>query len=490
MSVGGRNCVKSPYQTHKFPLSSSNCYRYIFSGWYCPEGTGHDWRPCPRGTYSPVEFLSRESQCKPCEPGHFCAHINATSVTGQCDAGYFCRNGSDSRQPSGGNTGDAGVCMAGYYCPKGHSNAPIACQPGYYNNQTHRYDISHCRKCPGGDFCAKAGSEWPSGKCQPGYYCKERATSANPVNTTDTGGPCPPGSYCTEGSSFPMACPGGQYNSLWRQYQCFMCPEGHFCPNASSSYQICPEGYYCPNGSDHARECPKGTYKNYTMGNSIDDCKMCPPGKYCPLAGMPRPQGLCDPGWYCTGGSWEKQPLNTNDIANGTAVCPLIGSIGGFCKKGEFCPAGADRPRPCTPGYFCASDYLDKESGLCTAGYYCNGSTVDARPENKTNGDRCPKGYYCPTGSAYPKSCSPGTYSDKEYNQFRNNCMPCLPGMYCASYGLPWPSGNCSEGYYCPAGKLQLKPGNSNCQGKLKLLRVIGVSSYRGYEQKDQKHFD
>ena len=35
---------------------------------------------------------------------------------------------------------------------------------------------------------------------------------------------------------------------------------------------------------------------------------------------------------------------------------------------------------------------------------------------------------------------------------------------------------------------VQLNPGNSNCQGKLELLRVIGVSSYRGSEQKDQKH--
>ena len=35
---------------------------------------------------------------------------------------------------------------------------------------------------------------------------------------------------------------------------------------------------------------------------------------------------------------------------------------------------------------------------------------------------------------------------------------------------------------------IQLNPGNSNCQRKLKLLRVIGVSSYRRFEQKDQKH--
>ena len=34
---------------------------------------------------------------------------------------------------------------------------------------------------------------------------------------------------------------------------------------------------------------------------------------------------------------------------------------------------------------------------------------------------------------------------------------------------------------------IQLNPGNSNCQGKLKLLRVIGVLRYRGFAQKDQK---
>ena len=35
---------------------------------------------------------------------------------------------------------------------------------------------------------------------------------------------------------------------------------------------------------------------------------------------------------------------------------------------------------------------------------------------------------------------------------------------------------------------IQFNPGNSNYQGKLKLLQVIGVSSYRGFEQNGQKH--
>ena len=52
-----------------------------------------------------------------------------------------------------------------------------------------------------------------------------------------------------------------------------------------------------------------------------------------------------------------------------------------------------------------------------------------------------------------------------EPDQHKANCIP----IHCI-YGL------------------QLNPGNSNFQGKSKLLRVIGVSSYRGFEQKDQKH--
>ena len=36
--------------------------------------------------------------------------------------------------------------------------------------------------------------------------------------------------------------------------------------------------------------------------------------------------------------------------------------------------------------------------------------------------------------------------------------------------------------------KETVKPRYSNRQGKLKLLRVIGVSSYRVFEQKDKKH--
>lgn len=40
---------------------------------------------------------------------------------GDCDAGFYCRNGSDSQRPSGGNVGDAGICPSGFYCPTGEA---------------------------------------------------------------------------------------------------------------------------------------------------------------------------------------------------------------------------------------------------------------------------------------------------------------------------------------------------------------------------------
>ena len=181
----------------------------VHIGWYCPEGTGHDWQPCPRGTYSPVEFLSREEQCKPCEPGYFCAFLNATSTSGQCDAGFFCHNGSDQQQPSGGNRGYAGICPSGHYCPQGNPLAPIACPAGHYNNRTHADALGDCRKCPGGLYCEEDGLTWPSGSCDAGYYCIEGAVFRNPDNISDTGGPCPPGHFCPVGSPSPFSCPGG-----------------------------------------------------------------------------------------------------------------------------------------------------------------------------------------------------------------------------------------------------------------------------------------
>ena len=69
------------------------------AGFYCPEGTGYDWQACPTGTYSDQLSLANVTQCKQCTPGKYCGYVNATEVTGDCDAGYFCQEGSDTATP-------------------------------------------------------------------------------------------------------------------------------------------------------------------------------------------------------------------------------------------------------------------------------------------------------------------------------------------------------------------------------------------------------
>lgn len=75
-------------------------------------------------------------------------------------------------------------------------------------------------------------------------------------------------------------------------------------------------------------ECPEGTYKNFTSGSSLDDCKPCPSGEYCDGLAQINPTGLCAGGWFCTGGSWTNKPTG-NEIYNGTWTCPLY-NIGKF----------------------------------------------------------------------------------------------------------------------------------------------------------------
>ena len=60
--------------------------------------------------------------------------------------------------------------------------------------------------------------------------------------------------------------------------------------------------------------------------------------------------------------------------------------------SGTYCPEGSSQPTPCTPGSFCASDYLNQTTGLCDPGYYC---TVNATVPNPTDGITGTKSPFC-----------------------------------------------------------------------------------------------
>lgn len=126
------------------------------AGYYCPESTGHVWQSCPAGTFSAATGLANETQCTQCTGGSYCDTKNLTVESGQCDAGYFCRSGSDDRTPSGLTAGDAGPCPVGHYCPQ-QTQEPIQCPAGTFNNETMLIAEASCQQCLPGYYCDVPG---------------------------------------------------------------------------------------------------------------------------------------------------------------------------------------------------------------------------------------------------------------------------------------------------------------------------------------------
>lgn len=104
--------------------------------------------------------------------------------------------------------------------------------------------------------------------------------------------------------------------------------------------------------------------------------------------------------------------------------------------------SGSSDPQPCPGGQYCQFDGLDTPTGNCSAGYYCSDRASSATPTDGSTGNVCPPGYYCISGSAWPTSCSPGTYSPSTGNTHVGDCLTCSYGEYCGDYNLTATSGN------------------------------------------------
>lgn len=231
--------------------------------------------------------------------------------------------------------------------------------------------------------------------------------------------PCPPGVYCHPGT--------GERGVSIHDF---------------STPQPCTESMYCPEGSSFPvgkGECPKGFY--------------CPFGK----------RLACPVGTYCgREGHWEPSPC-----LPGT----FNGQVGSFectpCDRGYVCPGyGRIGPALCPSGYICSKTGLASPDNLCLAGYYCLNGTATADPlRNDT------------TRRPYP--CSPGTYclSGVGNNSVRKGdffyAQPCKAGFYCESASATAKgSGECPQGFICPAGTATPVPAPVGSYAELKGLSV------------------
>eukprot|EP00704_Kipferlia_bialata_P000894 g894.t1 len=405
------------------------------AGAYCEAGT-NSVVLCPEGTLNPNAGGTGEGSCVDCTEGFYCSGTGRSTVSGACQAGYYCPAGQIQANPP------AYECDAGYYCEAGVSVQSM-CPAGKYQSETGQSD---CDTCPAGYYCVE-GTEDPV-ICPAGSYCPAGTESATenqcPAGTfSSTTGlevlgsctPCTAGSYCsgTGNSAVTGDCAAGYY-----------CPAGQ--SEADPAAYECPAGSYCLAGSATPTLCPIGTYRATTGAQMESQCTACDAGHYCDTAGMTAVGPECGAGYYCLGSA--------------TTGTPTDGVTGDECPAGSACEAGCEDHVPCLPGYY-QSATGQSACTKCPKGYYClAGSTTYV-------GSKCDPGHYCPAGSATAteNACPAGTYYSTTGNESLDGCIDCPPGKYCEGTGRESLNDNCDQGYYCTLAATVATPLDDDTQG-------------------------
>ncbi len=459
------------------------------AGGVCPAGSTAP-QPCLPGTYSDTTGMKATSECKPCTAGSYCIGEVLNGVSGSCLAGYYCPTGPTV----GSKTQKEVAADPGHYTLTGASTE-TACAAGTY---TPDYASSVCGSCPAGYYCPSTGNAGVFTICTTGNYCPAGSSAVtncpagtyNPIQGLQMASDCtscPPGKYCLAGASTPTG----------------SCSAGYYCIGGSSTATPvagkCPTGSYCLAGSGIPTPCNAGTYNPSSGSVSSAACLSCTAGSYCGQNGLTAPSGLCDVGYYCSGGDTSPRPSSKrcaagqkcpqgssaaiscpagtyqNSVAQGNCMnCPKgffcpIGSIafaGNDCQAGYYCPeatgAATDHPCPagtyngnadafaidqctaCDPGHYCPTQAMTAVGPTCTQGYYCILGASSPTPSGSTGG-QCQIGYYCPAGTSYP--------------------IPCSPGKACTTVGMYADGVNCNAGYYCTLQATTQTPTNDATQG-------------------------
>ena len=505
--------------TYTSSTSQTSCTACT-AGKYCPIAADREYS-CPRGTYRASANGQTLTDCIDCPDGTYCGSTGSSSTT-SCGIGNYCDSGATAPLP----------CKSGYYC----SSATMS--------STNMYASA----CPGGYLCPYGVSIDPTTDqatygCEAGYYCLSKKTYAIPCRpgtyvsslasddisdcldsgagkyldtyaSTDSGTDCPAGYYCPSGTTQPVACPAGTYNTATGKSSlsdCTPCEAGYYCPYESTTTRTdCPQGSYCLSGSTSPTLCPVGTYGAATKLISESECTDCPAGKYCDAAGLTAVTGDCAAGYYCYLASITATP----DGQTYGYLCPA----GSYCEAGtaspQSCPAGTfnnyegqvndDGCIVCPEGFYCENAVDPYPSGPCTAGYFCGFQETTATPSSgaatvghfapggtpdeiecpkgyyqdltaqssckicdkgyycpsvgmSTKTD-CPVGFYCPVGCLDPIPCVPGTFNADLNGESTSDCAYCTAGKYCAGYGLSAVSGDCAAGFFCETGSIYEKP--------------------------------
>ncbi|CAG5113760.1 Oidioi.mRNA.OKI2018_I69.chr2.g7850.t1.cds [Oikopleura dioica] len=453
-------CEPGSYSDQTGILSQSECDRCP-AGYKCSGGSSVE--VCGIGFYS--DYGAKD--CLICEKGRYC-HLNTTTYEDMwfynvCPEGTDCSAGGKDHIPD--LKRDA--CPLGQWCAKGdvkaYQSEPQNCPVGTYGQRVGLSNKYECDKCPAGFYC-----DTEAIKCESLLYGAPDGDDCDGVKV------CPKGHYCELGSELPVPCGPGFYRSITdtqaavNQTSCSICKSGYYCDqygthddfgnavpddftDATQLIKICPKGSYCPPGSIFPELCDAGTYGPAEGFRSSYECIPCDEGTYCPERGMEITGQNCTAGYYCSGGSKSKNPID--------------GVTGNICPKGYYCEAGTPQPQECNEGFATLFEGATSSTDCkeCYPGYYCpKGNKLPCEPgkfcpAGSSEGEDCPAGHYCKQrtlldftmiGAIHPAPCSPGSFAAASN---RETCEQCTAGFFCPVQKMT-EGYSCPPGYYCPTG--------------------------------------
>jgi len=182
---------------------------------------------------------------------------------------------------------------------------------------------------------------------------------------------------------------------------------------------------------------------------------------------MLAPEGVCDAGFYCTGGAILSNPGADGTPRSYGAECP----VGHYCPTRTItatqfpCPPGTINPvtgrqnasscLPCPPGSYCEDPGQGEPAGPCASGFFCfGGSSQQQPPDGATGGGPCTVGHFCPVNTSSPLECPSSTFMN---STGASVCYPCPEGFFCDGNSPAEPQ-PCPPGSYCPPSTGTLPP--------------------------------
>lgn len=166
--------------------------------------------------------------------------------------------------------------------------------------------------------------------------------------------------------------------------------------------------------------CPVGTFSSLPGQTTPSTCRTCPSGFYCKEAGLQAPSGWCPAGKRRGDDKWKKM-VSVRAWGNSLGMGP--GTSGSRSQEAQI--EGED---------------ILHQQPLLLLGYYCDSSMG---PVQDFSLYPCPRGYYCPVGTAKAMhhSCPVGTYSPQKGLTSITECQLCPAGKFCSLAGITAPTG-------------------------------------------------